>query len=106
MSDPGGVWRERHEQRRLNVEALGGLIEGFADIQLKFVVADAADLAEIDGLMARLPELVPDDILLMPEGVTVPRPEDVRWVLEACRGRGWRYSHRLHVELFGNTRGT
>jgi 7-carboxy-7-deazaguanine synthase len=30
----------------------------------------------------------------------------VAWVVEACLERGWRYCHRLHVELFGNRRGT
>jgi 7-carboxy-7-deazaguanine synthase len=25
---------------------------------------------------------------------------------EVCKARGWRYAPRLHVELYGNTRGT
>ncbi|MCE9520485.1 MAG: radical SAM protein, partial [Verrucomicrobia bacterium] len=49
----------------------------------------------------------PDQILLMPEGRTVAEiqqraPQVVEW----CKSRGWRYCPRLHIDLFGNTRGT
>jgi 7-carboxy-7-deazaguanine synthase len=107
--DPSGTWAKRHDQRRLNIDALGALIDGYPDVQLKFVVASQRDLAEIDDLLDRLPfagTLEPSDVMLMPEGVSVPRPEDIHWAVDICRERGWRYCHRLHVELFGNTRGT
>jgi 7-carboxy-7-deazaguanine synthase len=43
----------------------------------------------------------------MPEGRTV---EELRQrapqIIEWCKKRGWRYCPRLHIELFGNTRGT
>ncbi|MEZ6317298.1 MAG: hypothetical protein R3B49_00900 [Phycisphaerales bacterium] len=42
----------------------------------------------------------------MPEGITTPDPDAVAWVVEACQRRGWRYGHRLHIQLFGNRRGT
>ena len=42
----------------------------------------------------------------MPEGVTVPDSETVRWITDAATRRGWQYGRRLHIELFGNTRGT
>jgi 7-carboxy-7-deazaguanine synthase len=46
------------------------------------------------------------DVLLMPEGTRVPAAEDRMRVVGACLQRGWRYCPRLHIELFGNTRGT
>lgn len=104
--DPLGVWRERHEARRLNLGALQALIEHCPDRQLKFVVCRPADLEEIEGLLARLRGWAPQDVLLMPEGTSVPRAAETLWVVEACVGRGWRYCHRLHIELFGNRRGT
>lgn len=104
--DPLGVWRERHEQRRLDVGVLQGLIDRYPERQLKFVVCAPPDLEEIEGLLGGLRGWSPQDILLMPEGVRVPDPGRVAWVVEACVGRGWRYCHRLHVELFGNRRGT
>ncbi len=104
--DPLGVWRERHEQRRLNFEALQALIDATPDRQLKFVVSRPGDLVEIEAVLDRLTGWVAADVQLMPEGTSVPEPTRVAWVVEACLARGWRYCHRLHVELFGDRRGT
>lgn len=104
--DPEGVWARRHEERRLNPEAINALIAATPDRQLKFVVATPADLPEIDALLAALTPVAPADILLMPEGIATPPPERVEWILDTCLARGWRYSPRLHIQLFGNTRGT
>ncbi|MEL7482911.1 MAG: 7-carboxy-7-deazaguanine synthase QueE [Planctomycetota bacterium] len=104
--DPLQVWTERHEQRRLNIPVLNRLLAGFPDRQLKFVVALQADLAEIDDLLNRLSGFETGDVMLMPEGTSVPDPSGVRWVVETCLEHGWRYCHRLHIELFGDTRGT
>jgi 7-carboxy-7-deazaguanine synthase len=70
------------------------------------VVADPGDLAEIDALLARLQRWQAADVLLMPEGITPPHAERRRWIAGACMERGWRYCARLHIELFGNKRGT
>jgi len=104
--DPRGEWAARHEARRLNLPVLERLIDEHPDRQVKFVVSSPADLPEIDALLARLRGLAPADVMLMPEGTTVPDPGSVRWAVDECLRRGWRYCHRLHVELFGNTRGT
>lgn len=104
--DAGGAWRARHEARRTNVEVLTRLIESHPARQIKFVVQRPADLPEIDGLLAALRGWRPSEVMLMPEGVT-PAPAPARaWIAEACLRRGWRYSPRLHIDLFGNTRGT
>jgi 7-carboxy-7-deazaguanine synthase len=104
--DPGGVWRARHEQRRINLDALRDLIAWYPRRQLKFVVTGPEDLDEIEALLRRLPPLPPDEVLLMPEGVAPPAPGSTAWIVEACLRRGWRYGHRLHIELFGHRRGT
>lgn len=104
--DPSGTWHDRHEQRRLNIGALTRLTTEYPAHQLKFVVRDHTDITEIDALLAQLPPIEPSCIMLMPEGVTTPKPRSVVWVANVCTTRGWRYCHRLHVELFGNTRAT
>ena len=102
--DANGAWAARHEARRISIEALQALIDAHPERQLKFVVASPGDLAEIDALLARLRGWTNTDVMLMPEGVT---PSQRRpWLVEACISRGWRYCQRLHIELFGNTRGT
>ncbi len=104
--DPTGVWAARHEQRRLNISVLQTLLDRHAEKQLKFVVASAPDLPEIEDLLARLRNWAPADVLLMPEGVTSPAPDTKAWITAACTARGWRYCPRLHIDLFGNKRGT
>ena len=43
----------------------------------------------------------------MPEGID-PRVLQERgpWLAEICKQEGYRFSPRLHVDLYGNTRGT
>ncbi len=104
--DPSGAWSDRHEERRVNLSALQSLLDDYSGRQLKFVVSHESDLAEIDELLARLTGWRAADVLLMPEGVSTPPPERTAWITRVCLQRGWRYCHRLHIELFGNVRGT
>lgn len=111
--DPVAFPREHamHESRRENLPALRSLLgrqrASGRDLQLKFVVTDPGDLVEIQALLDRLEGWDATDVLLMPEGRT--REEIAArqgWVAKACVDRGWRYCQRLHIELFGNRRGT
>ncbi len=108
-STPGaahGGWSARHEDRRLNYPVLQQLIDQYPNRQFKFVVQGKADLAEIESILNRLTGWKNEEIFLMPEGVAAPAPELKDFVIEMCIARNWRYGHRLHIELFGNTRGT
>ena len=43
----------------------------------------------------------------MPEAVSLEKMrERAAWLGELCKERGYRYAHRLHIELYGNKRGT
>lgn len=100
------AWSARHESRRINIDALNALLARDADRQLKFVACTPTDLAEIESLLARLTNWSPSDVMLMPEGTTIPSREHAAWVARACVERSWRYCARLHIHLYGNTRGT
>ena len=104
--DPTGRWAARHDARRLNSDALNELVASSPDRQLKFVVTGPGDLPEIESVLARVRGIRAEDIILMPEGVAVPDPKDVAWVVQTCQSRGWRYGDRLHIRLFGDTMGT
>lgn len=104
--DPTGHWAKVHEERRLNFEALQALLDAPGDHQLKFVVGSPKDLPEIESVLARLHGYAPADVLLMPEGVSPPPPGSLGWLVDACTARGWRLCRRLHLDLFGNKRGT
>ncbi len=104
--DPEGVWQERHEQRRIDPRVLGDLLRSFDQVQLKFVACDPKDLAEIETILKVIPAVRPERVLLMPEGTAPHGSGATDWVVRACIERGWRYCHRAHIDLFGNTRGT
>jgi len=104
--DPKGALRVMHEERRLNVEVLQRLIDAYPERQVKFVVSSPRDLGEIEKMLAKLVHWADDDVLLMPEGVTLPSAETKAWLVAECTRRNWRYCQRLHIELFGNVRGT
>jgi len=73
----------------------------------KFVVTDdPADPEEIRSFQQAL-SIEPDRIYLMPEG-TDPASLDARAarVAQHCLERGYRFSDRLHVRLYGDVRGT
>jgi 7-carboxy-7-deazaguanine synthase len=75
------------------------------DYQLKFVVAQPDDIAEVRDLVRTL-DANAVKVILMPEGIdaSVLRERGV-WLAEICRREGFRFSPRLHVELWGNRRG-
>lgn len=109
-SDPrphrGEAVRADHARRRLDVEVLARLLAGY-QCQLKFVVAEPSDVDEIDALLRRLPPVAPEAVLLMPLGVErAAVARRAPWVAELCKARGYRYTPRLHIDLWGDTRGT
>jgi 7-carboxy-7-deazaguanine synthase len=105
-STPTGRFALRHDQLRLKPEVIRAFMER-SDYQLKFVIDDLADLEEVEALLTRLPGVDREKVLLMPQGVTREElAERGPRVAEACKEHGFRYCPRLHVELFGNRRGT
>lgn len=101
------AWRKKHETLRWQPEVVRAWVEAY-DYQFKFVVAQPGDVDELEGMLASLKRDIPrHKVLLMPEGTTL---EKIRtragWLGELCKVRGYRYAHRLHIELYGNKRGT
>jgi 7-carboxy-7-deazaguanine synthase len=100
-------WRERHEERRLQPDVVRAWIENY-NYQLKFVVSSARDLTEIGELISAIGcEIRPAKVLLMPEGTDVQTIQSrSEMLVDVCKQFGYRYCNRLHLELFGNKRGT
>ena len=103
-STPDGEWRERHDRLRIQPEVLRRLMSAY-EYQLKFVVARPEDLGEIRELVNML-DADAAKVLLMPEGIEsrVLHQRGV-WIAEICKREGFRFSPRLHVDLYGNRRG-
>ena len=101
-----GRHAETHEEHRLNLDTIRRFL-AMPDYQLKFVVDRPEDLVEIDSLLVRLDSVQPENVLLMPQGVT--HAEIVSrgcWVADLCKQRGFRFCPRLQISLYGNAPGT
>jgi 7-carboxy-7-deazaguanine synthase len=100
----GGRWAAQHNRLRWQPEVLKQLIREYA-YQLKFVIASPGDLLEVDRMRDEL-NAPPSQIVLMPEGVTRQiMQERGLWLAEICKTTGYRFSPRLHVDLWGDKRG-
>jgi 7-carboxy-7-deazaguanine synthase len=104
----GAGWVERHQRLRLQPAILRQWCEQSVDYQLKFVATQESDLEEIQQLIHAIGIMIPPHhIMLMPEGITAETLRGKQsWLVEACKRLGWRYTPRLHIDLFGNRRGT
>lgn len=103
-STPEGPWAAQHERLRLQTDVLRKLMASY-EYQLKFVIAAPEDLAELQSLAANL-DAPAERIVLMAEGIEPGRlRERALWLAEICKSEGYRFSPRLHVDLYGNRRG-
>jgi 7-carboxy-7-deazaguanine synthase len=102
-----GAWRKKHEATRWQPDVVRAWIDAYA-CQFKFVVSRPEDVEELEHMLAVLGrEIPPHKVLLMPEATSLEKMRDrAAWLAELCKQRGYRYAHRLHIELYGNKRGT
>jgi len=80
-----------------------------SNINLKFVIRDEEDLDEVRSAVNAYEErgVVIEDVFLMPEGATLQGQElTERGVADICMRHGYKFSPRLHINLFGNSWGT
>lgn len=106
-----GEWADKHERRRLDMDALARLVDNY-ESQVKFVVTGREDMNEIENIVTRLREhastsVRDSDVLLMPEGMTREALDERRGlVAELAQEYGYRYTPRLHVDLWNDEPGT
>ncbi len=103
----GKAWVERHQRDRFNPEALREWIDSYHH-QIKFVLSAASQVNEIERFLAAADcRTEPGNILLMPQATTASQLDKLGPELAAaCLSNGYRYCDRLHIRLFGNTKGT
>jgi 7-carboxy-7-deazaguanine synthase len=103
-STPDGPWAAQHERLRIQPDVLRQLMANYS-YQLKFVVAQPDDIEEIREIL----ETVHADagkVILMPEGTdSAVLRERSAWIAEICKREGFRFSPRLHIDLWGDRRG-
>ena len=100
----GGRWADQHERLRYQPEILRRLIQLYPH-QLKFVIADPADLQQVNAIVSDI-GASRSRVVLMPEGVDAATlAERGRWLAEIAKSEGFRMTPRLHIDLWGNRRG-
>jgi 7-carboxy-7-deazaguanine synthase len=100
-----GRWAAQHERLRYQPDVLRRLMNEYP-YQLKFVVSKPEDLDEIEKILKET-GADRDRVILMPEGTSTETiRKRAQWVVEICKRKGFRYGPRLHVDIFGNRRGT
>ncbi len=72
----------------------------------KFVISVPEDIDEVLALQQQ--HSIPGErLMLMPEGTdSAVLQERMRWLAPLCQSHGLRLSDRLHIHLYGDTRGT
>lgn len=102
-----GEWEEKHEQNRINIQTLATLYDRY-NTQLKFVITNKTDIAEINSLIGSLrtttTQTIPNtNILLMPEGTTTEEISQTQTLTaELALKNGYRYTPRIHVDLWND----
>jgi 7-carboxy-7-deazaguanine synthase len=101
------AWRKKHEATRWQPDVVRAWIDAYS-YQFKFVIARPEDVDELEHMLAALKREIPrHKVLLMPEATSLEKMRGrAEWLGELCKARGYRYAHRLHIELYGNRRGT
>jgi 7-carboxy-7-deazaguanine synthase len=101
----GGRWAAQHERIRFQPDVIRHLTSTYP-FQLKFVVSSPGDLDEIEVIRETCAAPA-SKVILMPEGVDRDTLRDRSlWLAEICKDKGYRLSPRLHVDIWGDRRGT
>lgn len=100
-------WIERHDSTRIDYNILNEWIDSY-EFQLKFVVSRREEINEVKCIIDKIEsDILPEKVLLMPEGTdseTIHSRYNI--LVDLCKENGFRMCNRLHLDLFGNTRGT
>jgi len=105
-SDPQGRWLERHRGQRADLGPLRVLLGRFPAYQLKFVIQDGDDMSDVLEILDAVGPVDPCRVLLMAEGRSAGEiAVRAAGVAALCVKHGFRYTPRLHLDLFGDGRG-
>jgi 7-carboxy-7-deazaguanine synthase len=100
----GGKYAEQHERLRYQPDVLKQLMAEYP-YQLKFVLSEQDDMEEVTRIIAET-GADPSRVVLMAEGTS---PEQIHqkaeWIVKLCKRDRFRYSPRLHIDLWGDVRG-
>lgn len=101
-----GRFAATHEEQRINLPVIQKFIADY-DYQLKFVVERKKDFIEVQEILGKLEKVDASRVLIMAQATNRKELRDKGpWIVALCKKQGYGYSPRLHIELFGNRRGS
>jgi 7-carboxy-7-deazaguanine synthase len=99
-------WAERHDQVRHQPLVVNQFLEKY-DCQFKFVIDRPEDVEEVQKYLSVFEHIDPERVFLMPQATDpATLAEKGRWIAELCKRHGFRLGPRVHIDLWGQTRGT
>jgi 7-carboxy-7-deazaguanine synthase len=99
-------WHRRHDTTRHQPDVVRRLMAEHP-YQLKFVIVDRQDLDEVARYLEHFPSVLPQRVMLMPEGTEPARLAAVQtWLEPYCGAHGLQFCPRRQIEWFGSRRGT
>jgi len=91
------------EKLKINLDVLDCL--NYHNAIFKFVITDDSDFFEAEQLIDKL-EIDIGRVFLMPQGFDEKQLiENSKWLLEKCIEKGYQFTPRLHIMLYGCRRG-
>ena len=100
---------EMHNDKRINYNSLISFMDNH-DYQFKFVLNTKEDLRELLRIRHEILGLsdtdINDKIWVMPQGISEKQfKEKEQWLFDICKYYGMKFSDRLHVRVYGHTKG-
>ena len=100
----GSIEEKIHKRNNVFDESLKMWIKS-NEYQLKFVYNGHSDVKEIEGIVEKA-GANNSNVYLMPQGISTKQfVEKQKELFELCMHKGWIYTPRLHIEVYGNVRG-
>jgi 7-carboxy-7-deazaguanine synthase len=97
---------KQHDEFCSKPEIVQKLISRY-NYQLKFVVDTPKDLDEIDKYLTKLPNIIPERVLLMPQAIDViTMDKKAQWIIPHCESKGFSYCPRMQIVWYGNKQRT
>ena len=100
-----GKWARRHDRDRDNPDVIQRLHSDYR-CAFKFVIDQPRDCGDVAAWLARFPQIVPDDVWLMPQATDRQQlQKKTLWVRPLAEQHGFHFSPRIHIQKYGNVRG-
>lgn len=92
------------EKERIEAEAIRFFAQS-PKANFKFVLDTPQDFEEVEKILENF-KIDAKKVYLMPQATTIPTLQSKqKWLVEICKQKGFNYTDRLHILIYGDKRG-